>query len=186
MRPSASDQDLLEATRAGDADAFGEFFARHAETVLVFLRRRAGSAELAADLTAETFAAALLAVHRGHAGKVPNGAAWLLGIARHKLIDSYRGARVEATSRFDAGIPELTATDEDLDRIDRLAGVAPAASIALDQLSDDEREAIVERILRERAYDEIAADAGVSETAIRKRVSRGLTRLRAELGAQPR
>jgi len=73
----SSDESLLAATRAGDADAFGVFFARHSRTVLRFVRRRVGSAELAADLTAETFAAALIAVHRDHAEQVPDGAAWL-------------------------------------------------------------------------------------------------------------
>ena len=72
-----SDQRLLAATRAGDAEACGVFFARHGPTVVAFVRRRVGSAELAADLTAETFAAALIAVHRDHAHEVPDGAAWL-------------------------------------------------------------------------------------------------------------
>jgi hypothetical protein len=77
----ASDESLLAATQAGDAEAFGVFFERHSRTVLRFVRRRVGSAELAADLTAETFAAALIAVHRDHAREVPDGAAWLCGIA---------------------------------------------------------------------------------------------------------
>ena len=55
--PRSSDESLLAATRAGDADAFGAFFARHSRTVLRFVRRRVGSAELAADLTANRPAA---------------------------------------------------------------------------------------------------------------------------------
>ena len=176
----SSDQQLLWATRAGDADAYGEFFVRHAKVVLGFLRRQTGSAELAADLTAETFAAALVAVHRGRAENVPSGAAWLLGIARNKLVDSYRSARVEATARTELGLSRLDTDDGTLELIDRLAADEGnrRASVALDELSRDEREAIVERIVHERTYEEIARDLGQSETTIRKRVSRGLTRLR--------
>jgi DNA-directed RNA polymerase specialized sigma24 family protein len=73
-----TDERLLSATRRGEAEAFGVFFSRHAQAVLVFVRRRCGSAELAAEVTAETFAAALLAVHRGRAEHVREGAPWLL------------------------------------------------------------------------------------------------------------
>jgi len=40
-----------------------------------------------------------------------------------------------------------------------------------------------ERVLRERGYGEIAVDAGVPETTVRQRVSRGLTTLRRLKGA---
>ncbi len=183
-RDRRSDQQLLEATRSGDAEAFGELFARRADDVLAYVRGRVGSAELAADLTAETFAAALLGVHRGHAERVPNGSAWLLGIARHKLIDSYRSARVEASARAEIGLPQIAAEDADLERIDRLVGAACPATGALERLSEPEREAIVQRILQEREYVEIARELGEDTTTIRKRVSRGLTRMREQMGAR--
>lgn len=185
MRPDRrSDQQLLEDTRAGDAEAFGEFFARWVDDVLAYVRRRVGSAELAADLTAETFAAALLAVHRGHAERVPNATAWLVGIARHKVIDSYRSVRVEASARAEIGLPRIAADDAELERIDRLAGAERPASAALERLSEPEREAIVERIVHERDYAEIALELGEDKTTVRKRVSRGITRLREQMGAR--
>ena len=51
-----SDGELLVAT-ASDPEAFGLFYRRHVRGMLSFFRRRVGSAELALDLTAETFAA---------------------------------------------------------------------------------------------------------------------------------
>ncbi len=57
MRTSTrTDEDLLGAT---DAGSFEEFYVRHVDTVLGFFARRTGDADLAADLTSETFAAAL-------------------------------------------------------------------------------------------------------------------------------
>lgn len=182
MPRKRTDQELLRATHAGDIDAFGELFARHAETVLAYLRRRVGNAETAADLAAETFASALLAAHRGQAESVPNGIAWLTGIARHKLIDSYRSARVQNAARGELGLPRLAVEDADIARIDELAGPGRPALAALTQLSATEREAIVQRILGERDYDEIASELGETEATIRKRVSRGLTRMRKDMG----
>ena len=184
-RSGLTDQDLLNATAAGDADAYGEFFLRHAELVLGFLRRRLATSEHAAELAAETFAAALLSVHRGNARNVPNGAAWMIAIARNKLIDSYRCARVADDARGRLGLPTLAVADEELERIDRMGDGGLPASQALERLSADEREAIVQRIVEEHDYEQIASAAGEAQATVRKRVSRGLMRLREEMGAQP-
>jgi hypothetical protein len=59
--------DALLSAAARDPAAFGAFHARHEVAVLAFFRRRAGSPELAADLTAETSAAALQGARRAAA-----------------------------------------------------------------------------------------------------------------------
>jgi DNA-directed RNA polymerase specialized sigma24 family protein len=56
-----SDEDLLAAR---DGASFELFYRRHAERMLGHLMRRTRDAELAADLTAETFAAALASRRR--------------------------------------------------------------------------------------------------------------------------
>lgn len=53
-----------------------------------YLASRCGSATVAEDLTSETFLAAVDAVRRG---SVPDlTVAWLIGVARHKLVDHWR------------------------------------------------------------------------------------------------
>src|SRR5215207_3726217 len=84
-----SDEDLLAAT-GRDAEAFGAFYRRHERMMLIFFLRRTSSAEVAADLTAEVFAAALGAAHRFRPGAKP-AVAWLYGIANNKLASSYSG-----------------------------------------------------------------------------------------------
>jgi RNA polymerase sigma factor (sigma-70 family) len=170
---------LLNDTRARDAEAFGRFFARHREAVVVYLRRRTGSAELALDLMSETFAAALLAVHRGNATHVPNGAAWLIGIARHKLLDSYRAGAAQDEARRALGIARIAAEDDDLRAIDELGGGPGSVAVALEHLPESERRAVIERVVNDRDYTELAREAGRSPTVMRQRVSRGLRRLRS-------
>jgi len=185
IKSRPTDRRLLERTRAGDADAFGDFFARHGETVLAFLRRRSGDAELAADLTAETFAAALVAVHRGNGDAVDNGAAWLMGIAKHKLVDSVRAGRAEAVARELIGVPAPALDDDAIACIDELAVDGRGLRLALAALPRDERAAVIERVLLDRDYEEIARGAQQSAVVIRKRVSRGLGRLRHAMGVKP-
>lgn len=179
-----SDDRLLAATRAGDAEAFGVFFARHSVAVLAFVRRRTASAEDAADLTAETFAAALLSVHRGRAQDVVEGGRWLTGIARNKLVDSYRSGQLRDMTARELGLTRPPLDPEDVADIDAAGGADQDLGVAIESLSSDERRAILERIVLERDYAQIASDARRSEPVIRKRVSRGLAHLRDTMGVK--
>ena len=67
-----SDDDLLAATRA-EPEAFAVFYRRHVDSLLAYFARRTRDAELAADLTAETFAAALDGAHRHRPERGPGG-----------------------------------------------------------------------------------------------------------------
>jgi len=71
-----SEEELLDASRR-ELAALGVFYERHEERMLRYLVSRVGDAEVAADLTAETFAAALAGAHRFRARKGP-AVAWLL------------------------------------------------------------------------------------------------------------
>src|SRR6059036_942604 len=53
-----------------------------------YLLPRCGSASLAEDLTSETFLAAVNASRQGNLTEVST--AWLVGVARHKLVDYWR------------------------------------------------------------------------------------------------
>ncbi|MGO9498449.1 MAG: RNA polymerase sigma factor [Solirubrobacteraceae bacterium] len=51
----------------------------------------------------------------------------------------------------------------------------------LDGLPAEQRDAVRARVIEGRGYDEIAADLRCSPSLVRKRVSRGLRRLRSDL-----
>jgi RNA polymerase sigma-70 factor (ECF subfamily) len=61
---------------------------------------------------------------------------------------------------------------------------AQRARDALAKLKPSEREAVVLRYQAELSFREVAAACGVDEAAARKRVSRALSRLRADLGEE--
>ena len=88
---------------------------------------------------------------------------------------SRRRGRVEERARRRLGMPRLVLTDEVLDRIEALEGIAVEL---VDDLPPDQAEAVRARIVDERDYSEIAKDLRCSEAVVRKRVSRGLESLR--------
>jgi RNA polymerase sigma-70 factor (ECF subfamily) len=178
-----SDVELLAASRGRDGEAFGAFFRRHRAVVLAFLASRTGNREVVADLLAETFAAALVAV-RDETRELPaEPVAWLLAIARNKLIDGLRHGRVEQSARDRLGLARLVIHDHDLERAEELIGAVDLASVLAEQLPPDQLAALRARVVDERAYSDIAAELQCSQAVIRKRVSRALRTLRAALEA---
>jgi RNA polymerase sigma factor (sigma-70 family) len=174
MRPGEepTDDDLLVS---GEPAAFGVFYERRVRDVLGYMMRRTGDPEVAADLTAETFAAAIVARRRFRPGGAPAGA-WLFAIAHRKLVDYERRGRADRRARRRLGIERRVLAEEDAALI-RLLGEEITASW-LDELPADQVAAIRAHVIDDRPYLEIAAEAGTSEAAIRMRVSRGLATLR--------
>src|SRR3954470_6162007 len=101
--PDATDEQLLVAR---DAASFELFYVRHVDPVLGFFARRTLDAELAADLCAETFAAALASRRRFRPERGP-AAPWLYGIAAKKLADAQRRGYAERRARRRLGLERL-------------------------------------------------------------------------------
>lgn len=180
-----SDEVLLASTPLCP-EAFGTFYRRHENALLVFFLRRTANAETAADLTAEVFAAALGSVRRFRPGSQP-AVAWLFGIANHKLRSSCRRGRVEDRARRRLGMQPLLLTDDALERVEALADAQRSAEILAELLASlplDQHEAVRLRILEERDYAEIAVALRCSQAVVRQRVSRALGTLRVELAKQ--
>lgn len=172
-----SDAQLLAAIARCDDRAFSAFYRRHLGTVVGWCARRTDP-ELAADLTAEVFAAVLIGAAR-YEPTHESAAGWLLGIARNVLGHSLRRGQVDARARQRLGASPLAVEDDDLARILELADDRTSSVKALlAGLPVDERTAVRARVIEERDYGEIARSLGCSEMVIRKRVSRGLARLR--------
>jgi RNA polymerase sigma factor (sigma-70 family) len=167
------DAELLRATRAGDSPAFGVFYRRHRELVLAFLGQRVGSPEVAADLLGETFAAALVATVDDRREVPDEPVAWLMTIARNKLIDSVRRGQVEQEARRRLAVAPLGLDDEELARIEELIDATDVASRLAELLPGDQFEALKARVLDEQDYPEIAHELRCSEAVVRKRVSPG-------------
>jgi len=117
-----------------------------------YLCSRTSSPVVAEDLTAETFLAAVQAVQRG---SVPDlTVAWLVGVARHKLVDHWRRqAREESGLRL---LKEDDIEEDDVDlRFDRAQ-----ARVVLAQLGPHHRSALTLRYLDGLSVPEVADHLG--------------------------
>ncbi len=123
-----------------------------------YLASRCGSATVAEDLTSETFLAAVDAVQRD---RVPDlTVAWLIGVARHKLVDHWR--RREREDRLLHAVdaeptPDADPWDAHLDLL--------TAHRVLATLGAHHRSALTLRYLDELPVRQVAAVLGRTEGA---------------------
>ena len=175
MRGECADAELLSSGLVHD---FGCFYDRHVRAVTAFVGSWVGEPEVVFDLVAETFARALEHRLQYDPSRGPT-VAWLLGIARNLMIDSARRGQVESDSRARLGMGRVELDGEQVEVIADRADVPLREALA--SLEAVQREAVIRRVVLEESYRAIAADMRCSEQVVRKRVSRGLARLREGL-----
>src|SRR5262245_41939812 len=123
-----SDDQLLAAA-AHDREAFGVFYERHERSILGFFGAVTRRPEVAADLTAETFALALESV-ASFDGSRGNARMWLFGIARNVLSQSARHGRVDSAARRRIGMDALVLRPEHVELIEQLIAAEGDAIVA--------------------------------------------------------
>jgi RNA polymerase sigma factor (sigma-70 family) len=174
------------ARRRLDDQQLAAAYRRDARRLLIWLTRRTYDGQLAVDLVGETYARAWASRARfaGDPDDAEALAAWTYGIARHVLADTLRRGRSEraALQRLHVEPPQL-APDEitRLEELAELGTLRATLAVALEDLSPEQRDAVRLRIVDELGYPAIARRLGISEDAVRARVSRGLRTLAAAM-----
>jgi RNA polymerase sigma-70 factor (ECF subfamily) len=144
-----------EADGTGGDAALTALYHRALPQVYGYLLPRCGSAVLAEDLTADTFMAAVAATRRDHPPDLTVG--WLVGVARHKLVDHWRRADLE---RRKLGVADCDAEPAQ-DPWDAQLDVV-AAHAALSRLPAHQRAALTLRYLDGLPVAEVARELGRS------------------------
>lgn len=158
--------------QAGDETAYRESLMRIATRLRAYLRRRMqGLPDEVEDLVQDILLA--LHLHRGTYDPAVPVSAWVLAIARHKLVDLWRrrGRRDDLHDALDDVDPStlvaVTANGEAQRDLGKLLEQLPAA----------QREAILLTKVEGLSVAEASLRTGASESAIKVQVHRGLQRL---------
>jgi RNA polymerase sigma-70 factor (ECF subfamily) len=146
-----------------DPTDFQTFYADALPRVYGYLVRRCTSAAVAEELTQETFLAAVVELRKGKRPDEP--LAWVLGIARHKLVDDYRRTRRDTPVGSEPAIVEESSDGR---------GIA-----ALSAVPHDQRIALVLRHVDGMSVPEIASALGRSVEAAESLLARGRAAFRA-------
>ena len=159
-------------------DAFAELVRRHVNFVYACaVRRVGGNAQLAEDVTQQVFA--VLARDAGKVARRDVVSGWLYVTARNVAVQVVRSERRRAVREQEAHtMNELTATAaQDAE----WARLRPVIDEAMDDLREEDREAVLLRFFEGKSFGEIGAKLRLSENTARMRVDRALDTLHAGL-----
>lgn len=178
--PTSVDDDvaLVTAVLHKDRKATAEFVNTYTDAVYSFIRRRLSPRhDLVDDVVQEVFIAAWenLASFRGTSAL----RAWLLGIARHKVEDYYRGLLHSTQLIEAAAADELPTSELDLETIADRDRTEQRARKVLEELPEHYSVALRWRYWEKRSAREMAESTGRTEKAIERLLARAREQFRS-------
>jgi RNA polymerase sigma-70 factor (ECF subfamily) len=174
-----SDRAIIEQVLAGDVEAYSRLVDRHYDRCARIAVRILGNREDAEEALQDAFLRAFRALEDYEDRE--RFAAWLTRI----LVNQCR-TMLARTRRREAVFLDVDPRELDLvvDGNPR-GGAWPELEHALAQLPLDQREAVVLKYADDLTYEEMARITGAGESALKMRVQRAFTRLRALLQEVP-
>ena len=182
-------EDLVPQARAGDMGAFEALYQRHQAGIYMFLRSQVHDAELAADLTQQTFVRAWESLARL---REPGAfQSWLHRIALNLVRDEAKSGRarleVVATDlgdeRTGAAVGEAAARDPTPEALALSSELRDRVWQALGSVSAEQRAALVMHHMTGMSVGEIARAMKVRPGTVMSRLARGREALRKLLGS---
>jgi RNA polymerase sigma factor (sigma-70 family) len=173
-----TDSQLLHAyvERRSEA-AFEELVRRHVDLVYSAALRMVRDAHLAEDVTQGAFLA--LAKSAAQLAQRPVLSGWLYRTAQNIAAQTVRTIERRRTREQEAAIIINESFAGETDAV--WEQLAPHLDVALGELNETDREALLLRYFERKSGQEMARVLGVSDEAAQKRVSRAVERLREHL-----
>lgn len=169
--------DVETAFIRGDDDALRRAYDEYGRLVYSFCARSLGG-ERAKDVTQEVFLSAWRARERYNPDKGRLGA-WLMGIARNRVIDNVRSEKRHSDRRADEDSVDLS-TEAEVERTSDQMLVADA----LRELPERSREVITLAYFHDLTHPQIAERTSIPLGTVKSDIRRGLARIRRHLESQ--
>jgi RNA polymerase sigma-70 factor, ECF subfamily len=171
----------LLGPRLGAEVAFSEVYRELSPRLLRYFAGQTRDAQVAVDLTAETFAKAFEKRGDFRGSNLEQASAWVWTIARNELAGYRRSHVIELRAVARLKLERPRPSEAELREIERLIALDEAQDHmgrALALLPEDQREVVRLRFVDALSYVEIAQRLGISTDVARARASRALRTLR--------
>lgn len=170
---------LREFVERGSEEAFGEIVRRYIDPVYSRCKRELGDAHLAEDATQAVFVVLARKAQKLKRGVVLSG--WLFQTARFACASMRRTESKRKEKEREAGMMRMKERSEA--QADRGGDGMGVLDEALETLRNGDRDVVLLRYERGLSMVEVAEELGVSEAAVRQRLSRAVARLQKKLAA---
>jgi len=164
----------LDRARRQDRHAFAQLYEATYRRVFGYVLARVGEQAAAEDLLQEVYLAALQAIGRFRGRTEGEFIGWLLKIAHGKVMDRFR-SHYRHPERQTSDVPQNDVADP-LDAIDQRLGL-DAISDALSQLTEDQRNVVLNRLVLGLDLEETSKVMGKNVGSIKALQHRALANL---------
>ncbi|MFM8440621.1 MAG: RNA polymerase sigma factor [Acidobacteriota bacterium] len=188
MSSEYSDNELIEAAKGGDEDAFGQIMTRYRDPLTNYLFRMLGDYEEAVDLAQESFVRVYFALGRYTTDFAFS--TYIYRIATNLAISEIRKRKrrqlFSLTAMFDFGDgdkKDFEPADSRPDAAEDVSADEQSMMIAkaVASLPEKYRAPVILRDIQELSYEEISEALGLGMGTIKSRISRGRSILREKL-----
>jgi RNA polymerase sigma-70 factor (ECF subfamily) len=182
-----TDEELVERSRAGDADSFNQLILRWERPIYALAYRVIGRDEDARDVCQETFLRAFRALP-GFKGQA-KFSSWLYRIALNLCRDWIRRQKRTPVVAMPEGVDvvELAAEQGPVESIEDLVArkeLSDTVAMAMRELPEEQRTAIILKEYHGLTFQEIADLQQCPLSTVKTRLYQGLSVLRRHLEAQ--
>jgi len=177
---TTSDAQLVRASAGGDAAAFGAVVQRYQALVCAITYSATGDVGASEELAQEAFLRAWS--NLTHLNDPDKFRPWLCAIARNLAGTALR-RKPRGPSRSLAGVEELSTCEPGPDEAVWAEERREIVWRAVEGIPLEYREPLVLFYRRQQSVGQVAADLGLSEAAVRQRLSRGRRLIKAEVAS---
>lgn len=180
MLAERSDEDLMLAYGADDGAAFEVLYARHRGPLFRFLMRQLRDQGSAEEIYQDVWQRVIQS--RTRYRPEARFTTWLYQIAHNRLGDHWRAAKHRPAAPEDAmeraeREPDPSTPERQLSAFEERRRL----QLALQELPDDQRQAVLLRLDQELSLDEIGAITGVGRETVKSRLRYAMDKLRQRL-----
>lgn len=166
-----------------DALAFGELYCRYFTKLYHYCYVILNNADEAADIAQDTFAKAAEKIH--HLKAPAQFSAWLFRIARNACIDQAKEKQKRQSVSPDSS-PDLVEEEFDVEEAMAKEAAIEQIRLLMERLAPEARSILMAKYFDGRSIQELTELMGLSESAIKMRLSRARHRMLKLYNCPPR
>lgn len=173
-------EDIVVQAQAGDQAAFAQLYEMYYDPIYRYVSFKCGNRIEAEDLSGEVFLKMIESIHTFKFKGFPF-TSWLYRIAHNVVVDNFRRKGRRPTVPLDNAINTASDAHSDLERLAEVSLTMREVVIAMDNLTDLQREVVTLRFAVGLSIAETASAVGRKENAVKALQHAGIRKLRDTL-----
>ena len=155
--------------------SFEEYFQTYYQQAFKYAFKKVSDISIAEDITMDAFVACFNKFDSFDPQKA-SFATWLYVVLNNKIKNYYRGQKNEESIEDIGDI--ISAQEDEMIQSIHLSEMRTALALAIESLSNTQKQIVISKYFRDMSSDEIAADVGCTPGNVRVQLTRALKKIK--------